>query len=425
MFQYFFRISFVLFLLCIVLNAQKKYDYKDLRSKFAKKGNRVKFEKELYKFIDTSLSKPLSGNNIKQWQKAFGDASLYFIKNDTVKNSLDYILKNYKIVNNKLLYRAIQTAYNLYPGKFKTEIEIIFQDSEKPSVFSAAAIYLLNYESKEKLQTVLRNKFKDFSSDPVLKMLDYYLRDDIIDTPLLQDLLSHNFQNNKTIVYSFQRKDRNYPGLTIIKSPEGSFIRNEDGSIFYIQHLALSASNFPGFLKNGNTPQGIYSIQKFYYTPTEEIGPSPILLSRIPFEIEAKKFYHGEIKINKWNIEDYKNLLPVSWKDFFPVYESYYAGLAGRKVIVAHGSSDDPKFYKDKIYSPLAPTKGCLSAKEIWNDKGRLVESDQVKLMKAFFSTNQLYGFLVVVEINDKKEPVTIEELLPAIQNVERLAVKK
>ena len=39
--------------------------------------------------------------------------------------------------------------------------------------------------------------------------------------------------------------------------------------------------------------------------------------------------------------------------------------------------------------------------------------------MNAFFSTKQLYGFLIVVEINDKKEPVTIEELLSAVKSAE------
>ena len=135
-------------------------------------------------------------------------------------------------------------------------------------------------------------------------------------------------------------------------------------------------------------------------------------------------YRYREIENDKWDVNDYRNLLPDSWKEFLPVFESFYAGQSGRRVIVAHGSADDMRFYKDKIYYPLTPTKGCLSTKEIWNDKGRLIESDQVKFMNAFFSTNQLYGFLIVVEIDDKKEPVTIEELLPAIRSAESLKNK-
>jgi hypothetical protein len=287
-----------------------------------------------------------------------------------------------------------------------------------PDLFSAASIYLLKHKTKNEILDSLTHRFKNYTSDPILIMLGQYLTNNP-ESPPLMALLSHDFQENKTIVFSFQRKDRNYPGLVIIKSPDGKFVRNEDSTIFHVPQLALSVSNFPGFLKNGNTPQGIYSIQKFYYTPTIEIGPSPILLSRIPYEINAGKFYHGETQNYKWDINDYKNLLPDSWKDFLPIYESFYAGKSGRRVIVAHGSADDMKFYKDKIYSPLTPTKGCLSTKEVWDDKGRLIESDQVKFMNAFFSTKQLYGFLIVVEIDDKKESVTIEELLPDIKSAE------
>lgn len=418
-----YKISlYSLLILIICFNpilSQNKIDITELYSKFAKKENRIKFERELKTSIDTSLSKPLIKENIKLIHKALNNASLYFIKNDLVEYSIKNIFNNYKTLNNKLLFRTIQTAYNLYPGKFINEVEKIYNETNDSFVYSAAVVYLLNSKGYENIHTDLINKFGVFKNDPVLLMLEYFLNDKKLNTPPLLDLVKHKFGNNKTIVYSFQRKDRNFPGITLIKAPNGKFVRNEDSTIFYIPHLALSANGFPGFLKNGNTAQGIYSIQKYYYSPTEEIGPSPVLLSRIPYEIEPVKFYHGGINKNRWNIDDYKNLLPDSWKEYLPVYESYYAGLSGRRVIVAHGNADDPAFYNDKRFSPFTPTQGCLSSIEVWNDKGRLIKSDQIKLMNAFFSTGELYGYLIVVDINDIKEPVTIEELLPVINQYE------
>jgi hypothetical protein len=115
--------------------------------------------------------------------------------------------------------------------------------------------------------------------------------------------------------------------------------------------------------------------------------------------------------------------LPVSWQEFPWIYESYYAGKSGRRLIVMHGSTDDISCFKDKVYYPLTPSKGCLTTKEIWSEEtGKCIESDQVKLMNAFFSTKQLYGFLVVLNLDDSKRTVTIEELSPFIEAAERQA---
>ncbi|MCB9250329.1 MAG: hypothetical protein H6613_18150 [Ignavibacteriales bacterium] len=83
-----------------------------------------------------------------------------------------------------------------------------------------------------------------------------------------------------------------------------------------------------------------------------------------------------------------------------------------------HGSTDELKFFSKKPYYPLTSTRGCLSSKEIWDtESGKCLESDQVKLINAFNSTKQKKGFLVILEINDKQENVTLEEILPYIKN--------
>jgi hypothetical protein len=98
------------------------------------------------------------------------------------------------------------------------------------------------------------------------------------------------------------------------------------------------------------------------------------------------------------------------------MYEAYYAGLTGRRKIVMHGSVDDLSFYDKLPYAPLTPSKGCLTTTEVWSDStGMNIRSDQAKLMNAFFSTGQIYGFLVVIDIDDKKEAVQINEVLPFI----------
>ncbi len=141
------------------------------------------------------------------------------------------------------------------------------------------------------------------------------------------------------------------------------------------------------------------------------------MLTRIPFEVPTKLWYHETVTNSKWQVEDYKNLLPVSWQEYLPIYESFYAGKTGRRKIVMHGSVDDLSFYDSLSYAPLTPSKGCLTTTEIWSDStGYNLRSDQAKLMNAFFSTKQLFGFLVVIDIDDKTEAVTLKEILPYIK---------
>lgn len=279
--------------------------------------------------------------------------------------------------------------------------------------------YYLNKNSFNNIECIeeTKNRFPDWKKVPQLNFLNYYLEQDSISTPPLKDILSNNFVKGKTIIYSFHRKNRKHPGITIIKKPNGKFVKSKNDSIFYIEQLALSVTNLPGYLSQGNTPQGIFSVVGFYNSPTPSIGPTAAVLTRIPYEVPIKLWYHSTVTKSYWDITDYKNLLPKSWQDYLPIYESFYAGKTGRRKIVMHGSVDDLSFYDTLPYAPLTPSKGCLTTTEIWSDStGKNIRSDQAKLMNAFFSTGQLYGFLIVIDIDDKEEAVTIEDVLPFIE---------
>ncbi len=98
-----------------------------------------------------------------------------------------------------------------------------------------------------------------------------------------------------------------------------------------------------------------------------------------------------------------------------PLYESYYAGLAGRSEIIAHGTTIDPHYYAGKPYYPLTPTEGCLCTKEIWN--GKRISSDQQKLVNGLLKAGGANGYCVVIEIDDKNAPVTLNDVLLIFPN--------
>lgn len=401
------------------LYAQRKVEQKKLFSDYARIENREKVRKELF----SNFKQTFSGDiNEAAWIDLFLEAELMLHKDSLINYSLIRGFHSYKNRSDKFNRQIIETAFALYPQEFSKEVYEIFNSTIDVKVFSAASHYLLRsgYKSSKIILNVLMNKYPDYGNDSILRFLVRDLENEKTSIPPITDLFSHNFQKNKTIIYSIHRKDRRFPGLTIIKAPDGEFVRNPDSSIFSIPQLALSATNLPGYMKNGNTPQGIFSVVGFYISPTKTIGPTPNVLTRIPFEVSTKIFYHNEVETPKWKLEDYKNLFPVSWQNYLPAMESFYAGKSGRRLIVMHGSVDDLSFYDDEPFFPLTPTLGCLTTKEIWNEDGTNKKSDQSRLMNAFFSTGELDGFLVVIEIDDKKEPVTIEEILSFIQQAER-----
>jgi hypothetical protein len=87
---------------------------------------------------------------------------------------------------------------------------------------------------------------------------------------------------------------------------------------------------------------------------------------------------------------------------------------------LTRGTKQHISFYKNKPYYPFTPTHGCLSTVEIWNEQGNVVRSDQARLINAFFSTKELKGFLVVVNIGNEGKPVTIDEIRPYILSAEK-----
>lgn len=204
----------------------------------------------------------------------------------------------------------------------------------------------------------------------------------------------------------------------------GKFLRAERGSIFNVSQLARAISNLPGYLINGNTPQGIFSIQGIDTSKNVLIGGTPNIQLVLPFEADAKQFFHSSENLI-WDKALYKKLLPESWQEYPPIYEAFYAGEAGRNEIIAHGTTIDLDFYVGQPYYPHTPTLGCLCTVEVWSgDDGKRIYSDQSALIDALKNLLAFKGHLIVVEIDDKKSPVTLKDILSDVLHAEKNFVK-
>ena len=156
----------------------------------------------------------------------------------------------------------------------------------------------------------------------------------------------------------------------------------------------------------------------FSVSESQFIGPTPNIQMAMPFEMSVRSFFaDSSITDSVWTEDWYKKLLPSRFLNHFPVYGTYYAGAAGRTEIISHGTAVDPRYYLGKPYYPHTPSMGCLTTSEIWDEKGRRTISNQQQLVNALLKAGGAHGYCIVLEIDDRPEPVTLKDVqryLPA-----------
>ena len=412
------KVFALILLICSSSAAQKKIEIRNLSSSFSKAENRLIRDDEFRSKVESALKSSRSTISEKKLTALLKEIDIRLASDDNTKKLLMQLVGEFENYSLKFRRQLLTTFITILPDRHGI-VNSIFESTTSPTIFSIAGIDLLreNQISASNMQSVLIKRFSSFQEDAILSNFSKFILNlPAVQTPPLNKLLAGKFQENKTVIFAFFRHDRKIPGISIIRLPDGRFMREENGGLFSVRQLALSVNNLPWFLTDGNTPQGIYSIVGWYITPTKSIGPTPNILTRMPFEVSVPVYFHNESGQTIWNITEYLGLLPEEWKNYEPLHRAYLAGKLGRKLIIMHGSTDDPKYYSNQPYAPLSPSKGCITSTEIWEPiSGRCVKSDQAKLMNAYFSTGERRGFLVVVELDNSEQDVTVEEITPFI----------
>ncbi|MEP7110086.1 MAG: hypothetical protein ABI760_18975 [Ferruginibacter sp.] len=395
--------------------------------KGAIKENRERLQRNIIRYtITRNLSLPLNDDSEENWMDAFGGMELLRYRSPWADGRINMAFDSIEKRSTGFQRALLELAYACYPDRFVKQVTSFINVSTDARVFAMSAEYLLlnnkipvagiNLE-KSKGQLVKNEK-----DEAIRRQLFYHLQhlDHKENCISITGMVGPDFLENHTLLYSFQRKNRNYPGLALIRDPAGNFIKDENGSIFSVPQLARSINNLPGYLTNGNTPQGIYRMYGFDTSKSNFIGPTTNIQLTMPFETSLRHFFSdSSITDSVWTEEWYKKLLPGIFKNCGPLFESFYAGKAGRTEIIAHGTTVDPGYYAGETYYPQTPTMGCLCTKEIWSDTdGRRLESDQQKLVSALQMAGGANGYCVVIEIDDAPKPVTIGDILPLLKQV-------
>ncbi|MBN9297888.1 MAG: hypothetical protein J0I41_12815 [Filimonas sp.] len=386
--------------------------------------------------IAKAFSMPLDSNSEYQYESACWAISQFLIQSPVVKSGFDSLYIHYTQLQYSTKRAFIEAAYATYPRAFARRFDTLLQQETNPKLFAMQAVYLARVDSSMertmKTLTLLQQRFPGADTLPLLQEFKKYIVFNNTHAlqlpPSFNDLFANQKLIGQKIVYSFQRWDRNYPGLAIIQNADGSFVKDTAGKVLVFQQLARAGSNLPYFLTNGNTPQGIFSIQGTAISHNNFIGPTPNIQLVMPGEGTDSAYWHMNTGLahtvfdsTKDALGNYTNLLPASWQSYEPLKEAFYAGKIGRSEIIAHGTTINPEYFKGMPFYPLTPTLGCLCAKELWNEAdGKLSNSEQFSLVSAFLSTPGDKGYLFVIDLNNKKQPVTKAEIQKLVDAFEK-----
>ncbi len=423
LFNKYFSILFFLIFFSLKIFAQ--YDA-PLYTSYTTVAERVKLHDRLINYsIQKNLSVPLNDSTEENWEDAFDAMEILLYKSPFSDKKINTVFSEIETRSIDFQKALLQLAYTNYPKIFIVQVKNLLHTTSDAKVFALCAEYIQQAKDSAYMPTVnklLETKFGDSAViNPVLYMLQVHLSQKnikgiFLPKKLLNELFSKQFLPGQTVMYSIQRKNRDYPGIVLVRNANGEFITDSNGIIFNIPQLARSITNLPFYLRNGNTPQGIFLMHGFDVSMSNFIGPTANVQLSMPVEETIKAFMRdSSVTDTVWNIDYYKKLIPENLKNYLPLYNSYYAGLSGRTSIIAHGTTIDPNIYANKLYYPLTPTEGCLCTKEIWN--GKRLESDQQKLINALLKAGGANGYCIVIELDDKQSAVTLNDVLPFIDH--------
>ena len=415
-----------LFLLVVIISAISDFSFaqlkrEDIYTDFVLYQKRVSLEKDLReRIIAKTFSLPPDSNTEYKYASACDAITQFLFANADVEKGFRKLFSYYDTLEYDTKRSFLEALYAVYPNAFKENVQTIIEKENDARLFSMCAVYLYRCDTSvnnaNSLKIKMVEKFPGYDTLSILAELEKYLNyhNALIQKkiPDIIELFKSQQTTKRKIIYSFQRYNRDYPGIAIVQNAGGSFVKNANGRLLIFEQLARSGSDLPYFITNGSTPQGIYSIQGTNVSHNNFIGPTPTLRLILPFENKWEKYFQQDWDSTQDSLMLYKKLFPSNWRDFEPMMEAWDAGKIGRTAIIAHGTAIDPEYFKDKPFYPLTPSQGCLCAKEIWNiTSGRLLMSEQFNLVSAFQSAPGNKGYLYVINLDNQQKAVSRSEI--------------
>lgn len=401
---------------------------------------------------------PVSDAQEKHWKNILWTTAIVEPQDDFVVSALSNILslsrqRGLSAAQSRTVEMAFQIGNQLYisnPTVFAGVGQQFLQTIEGSSNSRFVAMALaglaksqLSPAQVQQLSERVRQRFPQWSQNPVLLTTLQDVRERIAPTPTppLKDLLSWTIAPGQMQLYVICSRDRNALCRTVLKNGQGNFVRAasavssngsrlQQGQLWSVPLLLRSIHGLGWNFTRGQTPQGIYRIEGFTPQPDDEFfrayGRFSLINLFVPFESGARSFLPGRSGRFTGDLNSYRTLLPLSWRSYAPMEQSYWAGQLGRGLFRIHGSGEDVNFFR-KSPSDLAaawnPTLGCLSALELYDQSGKMQQADMPKIVSALSlaGARNLSGYLIVVDVDTPSQrPVSVEDIEAAYSRTQQ-----
>ena len=291
----------------------------------------------------------------------------------------------------------------------------------------------LNKAQLENLILKIQQRFPNWQQDLYLRATIETARNESTQDstiPNLADLLKWQIAPQQSQMYVLCRPNRKVLCLAVVKDSKGKFLK-QGKQLWSVPLLLQSLRNLDWYFTNGRTPQGIYRMEGVSLQPDDELfhayGQFSLVNLFLPFEDGVQAFLPNQKGKFTGNLQSYQALLPPTWRNYQPILQSYWAGNVGRSLFRIHGSGAAIDFFrnKDKVvntkYFDWNATLGCLSALEIYDQRGSLIKADMPKILDALNTVGKgkVEGFLIVVDVPSKSnEPITVDEVAKYLNRI-------
>jgi len=241
-------------------------------------------------------------------------------------------------------------------------------------------------DKQEFLKLKFKNDYLYFLDAITAKALDH---------AELQELL--DFKNNTLSIFAILKKERNVPGILVIRTADGQFLKNNRGSVWSIPILGMSGRGLSFNHSNGATPCGVYSIDSVMPEANQKYEFGKFRRLIINFIPES----HNELEL--------LGLIPQTHHHRSWWRPSVVGRTLGRHLLRIHGTGRI-NFNPFSSHFPFYPTSGCLATNEA-NLLGIKKFKDQRHLLNALMEAqgmvpieeneSKIHGLLYVVELDD------------------------
>lgn len=387
---------------------------------------------------------PVNANNEDHWRHLLWTTAVVEPREPYVAAALNQILMmaNRSGLSNaegRIVDQALKVGTQLYLsdpnfyGSIGQRFTETIEQSPDPEWVAVALSGLVkgkvSVSELDRLSQLVRSRFPSAVSNVYLQTTLQEIADlaNPPDLPPLKDLLDWEIAPRQLHLYVLCRQDRRVLCRAILKDRDGKFVQQGDG-LWSVPLLLESIHQLGWNFTRGQSPQGIYRIEGVVPQPDDEFfrayGQFPLVNLYVPFEPGAKQFRPNQTGAFTGSLADYKALLPASWQNYHPIQQSFWAGKVGRGLFRIHGSGEAVDFFRGKDKNvPESynwnPTIGCLSARELYNEKGQLIHADMPKILKALeiVGGKNFSGYLVVVDVPAAElEPMSLKTIEAAIQ---------